>query len=319
MSWLEQIQALPEEQLRDLMSYLYGSRYQNSDLETLQQTLLHGKKRCFFYLCDKQAYKTLKRLIRHPDRSIHLQRYPIEQLLQLGMAEEIPSLHREKNIGWYQIRDEALPFAKSVFKIRHYDRLVFNLQRQDDILLGLFHSYGLLELHQCCNMMAQYGIDIDSEQLFLSITWRLPRSEYLQGFQLHQHGKVASFIMLRGLDFISAYQGIRMHAGVPYAVCEEQEMRKRKHRYYAMETAPMLALKQYLIKAFSRQYALAVLREFIDAFQYHTCEFTYEKTLYRVFGEAEMKPYLEAAMTALPDIYLKAHSADEIFDIGNGE
>ncbi len=314
MNWNEMAAALSEEQLRDLIGYLYDfERCQNKNRSQLEHLLLHGKKRNFFYLCDKSAYKTVKCLLRHPNRPLHLPHYPVEQLLELNVIEEIPSLTKEKDYGWYQIREEAHDFAQRIARTRHYDPLMAEMKRQDDIILGLFYSYGLLEMNQCCEMLRNYGVTIDPEHLFSSVTWRLSRRNVLQGVQIQRRGQTASFIILNDLDFMNTYRGITAHPDLTYELCSQDELLKRTSRYYAIELPAMKELKNYLLKSFSRKFAQTILQELIDAYQYHACAFTFEATIFRVFPETESRPYLEQAITALPDIYFKAHSADEVF------
>lgn len=314
MNWQQMVEALSEEQLHDLLGYLYGfERCQNLERSRLEHMLLHGKKRSFFYLCDKSAYKTLKCLIRHPDRPLHLPHYPVEQLLELNVIEEVPSLTKEQDYGWYQIREEAYDFVQRIARTRHYDPLMASLKQQDEILLGLFHSYGLLELNQCCEMLKQYGIIMDPQHLFSSLTWRIPRREVLHGFQLQRRNQIVSFIILNDLDFMKTYKAITAYPKLTYDLCDIDELTKRKSRYYAMNLPAMQSLREYMLKAFSRKFTQTILQQLIDAYQYHSCDFTFEATIFRVFNEAESRPYLEQAITALPDIYFKAHSADEIY------
>lgn len=307
-------EALSDEQLSDLIGYLYGfERYATQDRAALEHLLLHGKKRSFFYLSDKGAYKTIKCLLRHPDRPLHLTHYPIAQLLELGVIEEVPSLTLEKDYGWYQIREEAYDFAQRIARTRHYEPLIVELKRQDEILFGLFHSYGMLELNQCCDMLKQYGIEMDPQHLFSSLTWRLSRREVLQGIQLQRRNKTACFIILRGLDFMKTYHGITAYPHLLYEFKDESEIKRRSERYFASEFDALIELRRFLLQSFSRRFTKTILQELIDAYQYHVCDFTFEETILRVFDQELSKKLIEKAITALPDIYLKSYSADEIF------
>lgn len=308
------ISDLNDEQLKDLIGYLYGfERYAAADRLRLEHLLLHGKRRCFFYISDKSAYKTLKCLIRHPDRPLHLTHYPVEQLLELQVIEEIPTLIMEKDYGWYQIREEAYDFVQRITRTRHYDPLMVHLKLQDELLFGLFHSYGLLELNQCCEMMERCGVSINAKHLYSSLTWRLSRRDILQGISLQRRNQIVYFILLRGLDFMKTYRGITAQSKLSYADYDREQILKRKDRYFALRLTAMMELKQFLLQSLSRRFTQTILQELIDAYQYHACEFTFEEIIFRVFGAEESKKYLDQAITALPDIYLKAQSADEIF------
>lgn len=314
MSWKQTVESLSDEQLQDLIGYLYGfERYAQKDRNQLEHLLLHGKKRSFFYLSDKGAYKTIKCLLRHPDRPLHLTHYPVDQLLELQIIEEVPSLMMEKDFGWYQIREEAFDFAQRIARTRHYDPLMAELKRQDMILFGLLHSYGMLELNQCCDMLKQYGVIIEPRHLFSSLTWRLSRREVLQGIQLQRRNQTVSFILLRGLDFMSTYKGITAHPSISYKRFDSEEIISRSKRYFALEQGAVVELRNFMLQSFSRKFTQTILQELIDAYQYHACDFTFEDTMIRVFDKTKTSQYLEKAITALPDIYLKAHSADEIF------
>lgn len=308
------VEALSEDEIRDIVGFLYGfDRYEQKERSELEQLLYHGKRRNFFYLTDKTAYKTIKCLLRHPDRPLHLTHYPVDQLLELQIIEEVASLTMEKDFGRYQIREEALDFAQRIARTRHYDPLIFDLKQQDDVLFGLLHSYGLLELNQCCDLLKQYGMELDPRHLFSSLTWRLSRREVLQGLQLKRRNQTVSFIILRGLDFMNTYKGITAYPNLSYKSCDKTEMLLRKDRYFALNLPSMLVLKDFLLTSFSRRFTQTILQELIDAYQYHTCDLTFEPTIYRVYGETKSRQYLEQAITALPDIYFKAHSADEVF------
>lgn len=308
MSWQEQLQALSDPELADLCGYLYGfERVQDADREQLENQLLHGKKRSVFYLMDKDAYKTIKRLIRHPDRPLSYCYYPVDQLLDLGIIAEMPALDSDENHGWYTICEEAMDFVVKVSRARHYDKLIMMMQKMDELLLGLFHTYGLLELHQCAEMLEEYGIAMEPQRLFAAITWRFTLRDDLHGFQIRQHGEAISFIMLRGLDFISTYQGIRCYAQYYYDEISEAKLRKRCDRYFARQLPEVKALASYLQAVFSRKLIRSIICELIDTYQYHERDFSYTTMIQRVFDPAESAAKLAAAIAALPDIYRKGH------------
>ncbi len=308
MSWKNQIAALSDLEVADLCGYLYGfDRIQGMEREQLEHQLLHGKKRSIFYLIDKDAYKTIKRLIRHPDRPLTYCYYPVEQLLELNIIEEIPALDSDEEHGWYRICEEAMDFAQKVSRARHFDSLVAMMQKMDELLLGLFHTYGLLEVHQCAEMLEDYGVDMDPHRLYASITWRLTLRGTLHGFQVRQHGDAIAFIMLRGLDFISTYQGIRSYPQYYYDDFSEAQLRKHKDRYFAKQLPELKELTRYLRTVFSRKLIHTILEELIDTYQYHDKDFTYTETIQRVFDPAESMKKLANAIAALPDIYRKGH------------
>lgn len=308
MNWKEHLQQMDDEALRDLCGYLYGSeKAEKLGHDSLVQSLLQGKYRYVFELIDKSAYKTLRRLYRHPDRPVYYDTYPVDQLLSLHMIEEIPSLYHEKTHGWYRIKEEALMFVQKMYSARHYDALLNKMEEFDEILMGLFHTFGLLELHQCVEMLAMYGIDITPQRLFSSISWRLSIREYLQAFQLNQHGACMSFIILRDLDLSEALQAIVAQKQYEYTLCDKASMRKRCNRYYTMESIELVQLMEQLKVSFTKRFAIDVAKELIDTYQYHCTSFTREYMIYRVMKEEDIKPYLELAIHAIPDLYCKGH------------
>ncbi len=316
MMWQYQLEAMDDEALRDLIGYLYGyEKYADANREKMIHILLTGKKRSVFYLMDKNAFKTLRRLVRHPDRPLTYRYYPVDQLLELSMIEEVPHLENDETRGWYQIRKEAMPFALRVAKNRHYDPLVAQLQKQDELLLGMFHTFGLLELNQCVRMLAEYGIIIESEHLFAAMTWRLRIREQLQAFQIRQNDEAMSFIMLRGMNFMELYRGIMQYPEIPYTLCCEEEMRSRTQRYYAAKKEALKPLENHLLTHFSRRFVRGVVHELIDVYQYHTGSFTYEDMIYRVFAKEEIAPLLEEAIQAIPDQYRKGLSLAELAEV----
>lgn len=312
MSWQEQIQVLSDQELVDLCGYLYGFvQIDHADRNQLEEKLLHGKNRNIFYLIDKNAYKTIKRLIRHPDRSLTYRYYPVDQLLELGIIEVIPAWDNDEDHGWYRICDEAMAFAMKVSRARHFDPLIATMQKMDELLLGLFHTYGLLELHQCAEMLEEYGITMAPQRLFAAITWRLTLRDHLHGFQIRQHGDTMAFIMLRGLDFILTYQGIRRYSQYYYDEISESQVRQRRDRYYARHLPEVKALAQYLRPSFSRKFIRTIIEELIDAYQYHEREFQFTAMIQRVFDPQAAAAKITAAKMALPDIYRKGHCRND--------
>lgn len=311
--WQYQLEAMSDDALRDLLGYLYGyEKYADADREKMIHILLTGKKRSVFYLMDKEAFKTLRRLVRHPDRPLTYRYYPVDQLLELSMIEEVPHLESDEIRGWYQIRKEAMPFALRVAKNRHYDPLVAQMQKQDELLLGMFHTFGLLELSQCVQFLAAYGITIEAERLFAAMTWRLSIREQLQAFQIRQNDEIMSFIMLRGMDFMELYHGIMQYPKIPYTLCAQEEMRSRTDRYFAVKKEAMKQLEKRLLMHFSRRFAHDVLHELIDVYQYHCTAFTREAMIYRVFAREEIKGLIDAAIRVIPDQHRKGLSLSEL-------
>lgn len=309
MDWHERVHALSDQELFDLCGYLYGfAAIADDDRERLEKRLLSGKRRNVFYLIDKNAYKTIRRLIRHPDRPVTYRYYPVDQLLELGMIESIPAWDNDEVHGWYQIRTEALDFATRVSRARHFDPLVKRMMKMDQCLLGLLHTYGMLELHQCAQMSMQYGITMEPQRLFAAVTWRLTLRDELQGLLVRQHGTAMAFILLRGLEFVPTYQGICRFPQYEYELIEEATLIQRKDRYYAQQLPKLQELTRYLRTAFSRKLVKAIITEFIDAYQYHVRQFPFMTMMQRVFDADELTRQLNEARQCLPDIYRKGHA-----------
>ena len=112
---------------------------------------------------------------------------------------------------------------------------------------------------------------------------------------------------------MKTYQGITAYPRLAYEFKEESEIRRRSERYFATQLDALIELRRFLLQSFSRRFTKTILQELIDAYQYHACEFTFEETILRVFDQELSKKLIEKAITALPDIYLKSYSADEIF------
>lgn len=314
MNWNDVLSNMETAELRDLCGYLYGFEIaEKRSHEELVESLIHGKNRYFFELIDKEAFKTLRRLVRHPDRPINYAHYQVDQLLTLHMIEELPNIEQSPMLGWYKLRDEALPFANKIAHVRHYAPLLVKLEAFEEILMGLFHTFGLLELHQCVEMLAAYGIEIAPQQLFSSISWRLSIREHLQAFQLKQRGQLVSFIILRGLNLSEALSTIMSQKQYDYILCDKEEMRRRSDRYYAMASIEMTQLIEQLKTVFTKRFAIDVAKELIDTYQYHTTTFTKEYMIVRVIEEDEIRPYLELAIRSIPDVYCKGHSSKEYY------
>lgn len=310
MDWKHKLSLMDCEALQDLCCYLYDSdRYATQDKEALIDVLLHGKLRQLFYLMDKSAFKTLKRLVRHPDRTVTLSIYPVEQLLQLHLIEEIPMLIEEPDTGWYRIREEAQELAVRLERSRHFDHMMNRMIRMDELLLGIFHTFGVLELHQCQAILQMYDIDIRPQRLFSMMNWRLPIRDELMSFQITGKKQSLSFIMLRGLDFQKVTKGLRRFPEYTYELCDEMEMRRRKDRYFQKDLPEFEVLNAQLRKHFSRHFVADNTIEMIEAYQYHTTHHKKEHMILRVFEETKMRPYLEAVKAALLDVYRKGHAA----------
>ncbi len=310
--WRDQLEAMSDEDLRDLLGYLNGdAKYEHADRVTMVQALLNGKKRSVFYLMDKDAFKTLRRLVRHPDRPLAYRYYPVKQLLELAMIEAIPHLDHDDEGGWYQIREEAMPFALRVAHNRHYEPLVNEMRLFDQLMMGLMHSYGVLELGQCTRLLAHYGLDFQADRLFAAISWRLSIREQLQAFQMRSATRVTSFIMLRGMDFMDLHRHIQKYRDLPYRCLPKDALLMRKERYFALANEEMKQLSEALLKRFSRKLVQRILYDLIEAKQYHRGPFSYEDVIYRVFEKEAIIAYLQAASASIPDLYRKGYSEQE--------
>lgn len=310
MDWAQQLEYMDVEQLRDLCFYLYQKESMvQKDKAELIHALLHGKKKFLCMLLDKQAIKTLKQLCHHPDRLLHLSVYPVSQLLEVTFIEEVPCIEVRKGYGWYRIRKEAQLVSEQFVRARHYDERIAQMQRLDDIVLGLLHTYGVLDLKQCMLFLQSYGIEVEENWLFAFFSWRLSIRDICQGFLVSTEKGSRAFIKLREIEFFSFTKALHHYPQYIYDFIEEAELRSRKDRYFAKGLAEFEVLNDQLYKRFSHHFIQMNMRMMIDAYQYHVCEHVMEQKLIRVFSEPEIRPYLDAVKAALPDIYRKGHAA----------
>lgn len=300
--WVEQIRALSTDELVDLNIYFYGEEnVLTRDRRILVPKIRHAKKRYIFYMMDKDAYKCLRKVYREPMRFLNRKIYHPQQAVAMGFVDEIipdPNTHYRN----YEINKEALPVVEKLYRARHYDPLIKEFHRFDEIMFGLIHTYGMLELNQCVELLKAYGFDADPRRLAACLRWRYALKDVMQIFDVTDKDKEISYIIMKDLHYPNCLEAYKARGNQNLFV-DEKKLRQRADRYFAMQQIEFEELMKKLLTTLSRNFTISTLKRLIDCYQYDLCDFPHQYMLERVFGEDEIGPYLTLAKESLIHVY----------------
>lgn len=295
-TWEMQLDALTTSQCIDLYTYLWNCDVEHYDVK---QRILHGKKKHLFKLIDKDAFKTMRRLYRHQERAIDTTIYPVEQLLEVGIAREVTI----EGFPQYELHPQAIPFVKSIMHARHFDEYLKSWQLRDYLLMGIMHTYGMLEVEHLCVLLKNYDIVVEAQEVMQSVRWRLSIRNQLQIYNKQKGKQAQSYIALKNCDFEKLYKLRKSNSDIFRKTYTYEDMIDRKDRYYALENSEVQDFMKELRTRFSQQFVETSAKEMIDVYVYHFGSFTHYDMIIRVLNKEKIDTLKERAIASFDMIY----------------